>query len=122
MGCRSIPQAEVMTHRESDSTYRETVRYDSICIYRDRYVDRSRDTLYIRETNTEYRYRLLRDTVYIVERDSVPYPVTVVETKEVRYVPWYVKALAFVGGLAMSLFALSLFLPMLTLRTAQNHP
>ncbi len=103
VGCRSIPQAEVMTHRERDSTYRETVRYDSIYIYRDRYVDRGRDTLYIKETSVEYRYRLLRDTVHIIQRDSVPYPVTVVETREVRYTPWYMKALAWVGALFMVL-------------------
>lgn len=101
MGCRSIPQAEAITQRERDSTYHERVRYDSICIYRDRYVDRGRDTVYVKETNVEHRYRLLRDTVRVIERDSVPYPVTVVETKEVRYTPWYMKALAWVGALCV---------------------
>lgn len=101
VGCRSIPPAAVMTHHESDSTYHERVRYDSIYIYRDRYVDSGSDTVYIKETSVEHRYRLLRDTVHIVRRDSVPYPVTVVETREVRYTPWYMKALAWVGALCV---------------------
>lgn len=101
--CRSIPQAEVITHHERDSTYRETVRYDSIYIYRDRYVDRGRDTVYVKETNVEYRYRLLRDTVRIVQHDTVPYPITVVETREIRYTPWWSKALSWVGVLCLLL-------------------
>ncbi len=105
IGCRSIPQAEAITQRESDSTYREAVRYDSIYIYRDRYVDRGRDTVYVKETNVEYRYRLLHDTVRVIERDSVPYPVTVVETREVRYTPWYMKALACIGVLSLVVVA-----------------
>ena len=101
VGCRSISQPTPVVHHESDSAYHERVRYDSIYIYRDRYVDSGRDTVYIKETSVEHRYRLLRDTVHIVRRDSVPYPVTVVETREVRYTPWYMKALAWVGALCV---------------------
>ena len=38
----------------------------------------------------EYRYKLLRDTVRIVQRDSIPYEVTIVQTKEIkRPLTWY---------------------------------
>lgn len=60
-----------------------TQQYDSIYIYQDRLIDRSRDTLYIKDKSIEYRYKLLRDTVRIVERDSIPYEVTITEVKEI---------------------------------------
>lgn len=31
---------------------------------------------------TEFRYKHLRDTIRIIRRDSIPYEVTVIETKE----------------------------------------
>ena len=44
------------------------------------------------ELSTEYRYRLLRDTLHIVERDSVPYEVVRTETREVeRPLSWFDK-------------------------------
>lgn len=54
-----------------------------IYISQDKLIDRTKDTLYIRDVSVEYRYKLLRDTVRIVERDSIPYEVTIVETKEI---------------------------------------
>ena len=40
--------------------------------------------------SVEYRYKLLRDTVRIVQRDSIPYEVTIVQTKEIkRPLTWY---------------------------------
>ena len=44
------------------------------------------------ELSTEYRYRLLRDTLHMVERDSVPYEVVRTETREVeRPLSWFDK-------------------------------
>ena len=44
------------------------------------------------ELSTEYRYKLLRDTLRIVERDSVPYEVVRTETVEVeRPLSWFDK-------------------------------
>ena len=67
-------------------------QYDSIFIWKDRWTDRTHDTVYIRELSTEYRYKLLRDTLRIVERDSVPYEVVRTETREVeRPLSWFDK-------------------------------
>ena len=57
--------------------------YDSVYICRDRLLDRSRDTVYLRDVSVEYRYRHLRDTIYKVQHDSIPYQVTVTEVKEI---------------------------------------
>ena len=36
-------------------------QYDSIFIWKDRWTDRTHDTVYMKELLTEYRYRLLRN-------------------------------------------------------------
>ena len=67
-------------------------QYDSIFIWKDRWTDRTHDTVYLKELSTEYRYKLLRDTVRMVERDSVPYEVVRTETREVeRPLSWFDK-------------------------------
>lgn len=82
------------THRTSVTTVpvetvvRDTVqlssmRYDSIFVSNDVYTDRSRDTVLVRERTIEHRYRVLRDTVRLVRRDSVPYEVRVTEYRDV---------------------------------------
>lgn len=53
-----------------------------------------REGVLIRETYTQYRYRILRDTILDVKRetirDSIPYPVTVTQVKEVpRPLTWF---------------------------------
>lgn len=74
----------------TDTVYLSSMQYDSIYIYQDKLVDRSRDTLYIKDKFIEYRYKLLKDTVRVVERDSIPYEVTVTEIKEItRPLTWF---------------------------------
>lgn len=70
-------QLQVAEHIRHDTVYLSNIRYDSIYVDRSCETDRTRDTVTITKTRNEYRYRLLRDTVRIVERDSIPYEVTV---------------------------------------------
>ena len=77
------------------------MHYDSIYIYRDRYMDRSKDTIYLKETEIEYRYQFLCDTVRIIQCDSIPYEVMVTEIKEVKYIPWWNKTLSWIGGICI---------------------
>lgn len=92
-----------------DTVYLSNVQYDSIYIYQDHISEHHlgtlppnlipeqymntpmrTDTLYIKDKSIEYRYRLLKDTIRVVERDSIPYEVTIVETKEIqRPLTWY---------------------------------
>lgn len=82
--CGSTRHVTQLVERVSkDTVYLSNTQYDSIYIYQDKLVDRSRDTLYIKDKSIEYRYKLLRDTVRIVQRDSIPYEVTVTEIKEI---------------------------------------
>ena len=59
-------------------------------IYNDRPLDRTNDTVYIRELSTEYRYKLLRDTLRIIESDTIyiPYGVKVADNgKDKSFLP-----------------------------------
>ena len=75
----------------------ETVRHDTVqtalwhydSVYIDRFVkqDQRHDTILLTDRKTEYRYKVVHDTVRTVRTDSVPYPVRVVENKTVHHVP-----------------------------------
>lgn len=88
--CSTAKHFQVANHIQRDTLYLSNVQYDSIYIYKDRLTDRSKDTVYLKDVSVEYRYKLLRDTVRIIQRDSIPYEVTVIETKEIaRPLTWY---------------------------------
>ena len=82
-GCATRRQLQVVERTSVDTVYLSNVQYDSIYIFQDRQLDRSRDTVYLRDFSVEYRYRHLRDTIYKVQHDSIPYQVTVTEVKEI---------------------------------------
>lgn len=51
------------------------------------------DTVVITTSSTEYRYKVLRDTIRLIHTDTIPYKVTVTKTKPVPHIPWWTKAL-----------------------------
>lgn len=69
---------------QRDTLYVSNYQFDSVYVFKDKITDRSRDTLYIREVQTEYKYRILRDTILKVQHDSIPYEVTKIVTKEIQ--------------------------------------
>ena len=125
---KTIPVETIKEITQLDTLYLSNVQYDSIYIDRFAQVQKVQgvqevpiddalgkrmvrvDTLIKELTKYEYKYKLLRDTIYRtkieVQRDSIPYEVRVVETKEVRYVPPWCKWLAAVGALALLLLVL----------------
>ena len=85
---RHASAVEQGTH--TDTVYIATQQYDSIYIYNDKTLDRTKDTVYLRELSTEYRYKLLRDTLRIIESDTIyiPYGVKVANNgKDKRFLP-----------------------------------
>ena len=75
-------QMQVAEHIQKDTVYLSNVQYDSIHVSQDRSSEyhlnplnplkpSETDTLIIKEVSTLYRYKLLRDTVRIVQRDSI---------------------------------------------------
>lgn len=81
--CGSTKVVQPVRDVHKDTIYINSFQQDSIYIFKDRLIDRSRDTLFIKDKSVEYRYKLLRDTVRIVQRDSIPYEVTITEVKEI---------------------------------------
>ena len=103
-GCgtpRKLPVVERVTR---DTLYLHQVQYDSVFVSQERYVDRSRDTLYVQERSVEHRYRLQRDTLRIHRVDSIPVIREVEVVREVARTPWYAKRLAAVGLVGIFLF------------------
>ena len=102
IGCRSAKQAaQLVREVHTDTLYLSNVQYDSIYIFQERTSDyhmnplnplkpSETDTVFIKDVSVEYRYKLLKDTIRVVERDSIPYQVTVTEIKEItRPLTWY---------------------------------
>lgn len=87
----SVPIETIKQVNIHDTLVIHDVKYDSIYVSQDKYVDHSRDTLLIREQNTIYKYRLLRDTIEKVKlkviHDSIPYEVRITEKVEVTQPP-----------------------------------
>lgn len=70
---RTVPIERVL----KDTVFVRSEQVDSIYVRQERTAERLHDTLLLCERTTEYRYRLLRDTVRLVQRDSIPYEVRV---------------------------------------------
>ena len=103
-GCGTQRELPVVERVTRDTLYLHQVQYDSVYVYRDRYVDRSRDTVYVNDRSVAYRYRLQRDTLRIHQVDSVPVIREVEVVREVARTPWYAKLLATVGLVGIFLF------------------
>ena len=103
-GCGTQRKTPVVERVTRDTLYLHQVQYDSVYVYRDRYVDRSRDTVYVNDRSVAYRYRLQRDTLRIHQVDSVPVIREVEVVREVARTPWYAKLLAAIGLLSLFLF------------------
>ena len=105
-GCGTPRKTPVVERVTRDTLYLHQVQYDSVYVYRDRYVDRSRDTVYVNDRSVAYRYRLQRDTLRIHRVDSIPVIREVEVVREVRRTQWYVKGLAAIGLVSLLLFLL----------------
>ena len=103
-GCGTQRKLPVVERIQRDTVYLHQVQYDSVFVSQERYVDRSRDTLYVQERSVEYRYRRLTDTLRIHQVDSVPVIREVEVVREVARTPWYAKLLAAMGLVVVFLF------------------
>lgn len=109
-GCKGSQHLAVTERITHDTCYISNMQYDSIYIDNLHFIDRASDTIVIRDRKTEFRYKFLRDTIKVVQCDSIPYEVRVIETKTERYTPWYARTLAFIGFLTLVWFAIRIFI------------
>ena len=84
-----------------DTIFLSKVKYDSIYIDRWQRIERKADTVFYDRVKTEFRYRLLRDTVYKTRTDTVPVVKQVPVIRKERYTPPFTKFLACLGIIAL---------------------
>ena len=82
-GCKSLP-TQSLERITQDTVYIHNQQLDSVYIFQDRWIDRTQDTVQVKEVRVEYRYRLLRDTIHHFHRDSIPYEVIVYRERPLR--------------------------------------
>lgn len=87
VSCSTPRMATVVRETTHDTLYVSNVQYDSIYIDNWQLTDRSKDTIFIEKVRLEYKYKLLRDTVYKVQIDSIPVIREVEVIKTEKYVP-----------------------------------
>ena len=85
--CGTVKQIQIVERVSRDTLYLSNVQYDSIYVYQDHLTDRSRDTVYVKDVQYEYKYKLLRDTIYKVQIDTIPVIREVEVVKTEKYVP-----------------------------------
>ena len=111
IGCATSKQAtQVVESSLRDTIYLNKVVYDSIYIDNWHHTYLKADTVVVEKTKLEYRYKLLRDTVFRARIDSVPVIREVEVVREVRRVPWYARALSMLGALFLILMIFKILL------------
>lgn len=117
VGCGTTRQVAVVDRFHQDTIYINQTQYDSIFIQQQHSSDyhlnplnplkqSETDTLFVKDIQIEYRYKLLRDTIKQVRVDSIPVIKEVEVTREVRYIPWWSKALNYIGAITLVILTL----------------
>lgn len=91
-----------------DTIFLRKLKYDSVYIDRWQRIEHKADTVFCDRAKTEFRYRLLRDTVYKTQTDTIPVVKQVPVVKKERYTPPFTKFLACLGIIALG--AISIFI------------
>lgn len=91
-----------------DTIFLRKLKYDSVYIDRWQRIERKADTVFCDRAKTEFRYRLLRDTVYKTRTDTIPVVKQVPVIRKERYTPPFTKFLAYLGIIALG--AISIFI------------
>lgn len=92
-----------------DTIFLRKLKYDSIYIDRWQRIQQKADTVFYDRVKIEFRYRLLRDTVYKTRTDTIPVVKQVPVVKKERYTPPFTKFLGIIALGAISIFILFKF-------------
>jgi hypothetical protein len=86
-GCTTTKYVTVPEYH-TDTLRQVTVRHDSVMVHDSIHVSEKGDTVRIERWHTQYRDRIVRDTVYQSKHDSIPYPVEVVKEVPAKLTWW----------------------------------
>lgn len=106
--CKTASTAVPVHSAMHDTLWLSKVKYDSVYIDRWQRIERKADTVFYDRAKTEFRYRLLRDTVYKTRTDTIPVVKQVPVIRKERYTPPLTKFLACLGIIALG--AISIFI------------
>ena len=110
IGCAtSRPTSQVVEASLRDTVYVNKVLYDSVYIDNRYYTYHKADTVVVEKSKLEYRYKMMRDTVFRAHTDSVPVIREVEVVREVRHLPWYAKVRSVLGVLFLVLIQFKVF-------------
>jgi hypothetical protein len=101
--CRTASNTAIVPVHSAmhDTLWLSKVKYDSVYIDRWQRIERKADTVFCDRAKTEFRYRLLRDTVYKTRTDTIPVVKQVPVIRKERYTPPFTKFLAGLGIIAL---------------------
>jgi hypothetical protein len=101
--CRTASNTAIVPVHSAthDTILLSKVKFDSVYIDRWQRIERKADTVFYDRVKTEFRYRLLRDTVYKTRSDTIPVVKQVPVVKKERYTPPFTKFLACLGIIAL---------------------
>lgn len=106
--CKTASTAVPVHSAMHDTILLSKEKYDSVYIDRWQRIERKADTVFCDRVKIEFRYRLLRDTVYKTRTDTIPVVKQVPVVKKERYTPPFTKFLACLGIIALG--AISIFI------------
>jgi hypothetical protein len=86
-GCTTTKYVTIPEYH-TDTLRQVTVRHDSVMVHDSIHVSEKGDTVRIERWHTQYRDRIVRDTVYQSKHDSIPYPVEVVKEVPAELTWW----------------------------------
>lgn len=86
-GCTTTKYVPVPEYH-TDTLRQVTVRHDSVMVHDSIHVTEKGDTVRIERWHTQYRDRIVRDTIYQSKRDSIPYPVEVIKEVPAELTWW----------------------------------
>lgn len=97
--CRTASNTAIVPVHSAthDTILLSKVKYDSVYIDRWQRIERKADTVFCDRVKTEFRYRLLRDTVYKTQTDTIPVVKQVPVVKKERYTPPFTKFLGIIA-------------------------
>lgn len=97
--CRTASNTAIVPVHSAthDTLWLSKVKYDSVYIDRWQRIERKADTVFCDKSKTEFRYRLLRDTVYKTRTDTIPVVKQVPVIRKERYTPPFTKFLGIIA-------------------------
>lgn len=101
IGCST--KRGVVERMSRDTVYLSKVQYDSIYVDNILHSYQRSDTVFLERTRYEYKYKIHTDTIFRTRVDSIPVVNEVEVVTKVSYIPWWSKALSWMGVIFLSL-------------------